>query len=346
MSKTSTATTSWFRVRSSLPTEPAVLGMTIELEIDVHSLLGKLVWFWAWVDQHVAIGDDDVDVRAGITPRIMDHLVGCDGFANAYINAGWARIDDGELVLINIGKHVGSTAKQRAEDSHRKYVKRTKEALKEDTHGTTSGQVSDTSRTSRGQKSVKYGTKRRGEEIRGSGGDCKGGDKRKSKASIGDDTSDSPPPQIEKGSGAEAEPGDTVSELETFLSKTAKLTKAQVGKVVKTEGVTLAGVRRKWSELEERAKTGEIKRKPPVLMRAIEAGECGRIDRPGTPQEWYQAIKDGDVTCTGDIQWNPALVAHSSNGLYCKPTPTTPGKDLTPDMLVITDRQLKDCDYE
>ena len=151
------------------------------------------------------------------------------------------------------------------------------------------------------------------------------------------------PPQIERDSGPEAEPGGRTSELESFLTKTVKLTAKQRAKVLKSEDVTLAGIRRKWDELKDRE---DIKRRPPVLMQAIEAGECGRIDRPGCPEDWYTAIKEGDVTRTGGIEWDADLVAHSSNGLCRKPTPTTPGKNLTPDALVITDRELKECDYE
>jgi hypothetical protein len=61
-----------------------------------------------WFDQHTVDGN-----AAGVTPALLDRLMGVTGFVQAVANAGWLTISDAGLALNNFDKHNGATAKSR-----------------------------------------------------------------------------------------------------------------------------------------------------------------------------------------------------------------------------------------
>ncbi len=121
----------WIKMRTCLRTDPAVVRISSGLNLDRHSVVGRLHAIWSWADEHSI---DGTNVPVG--REFINELVECQGFAEQMIRVGWLKEEDGSLTFPNFSRHNGESAKARLTDAQRKRNERTD-----------SGQVPDASRT-------------------------------------------------------------------------------------------------------------------------------------------------------------------------------------------------------
>lgn len=105
----------WLKFECSLPEKPETLAITVAMGWDDPDLtVGKLMRLFRWFDQHTVDGN-----APGVTPALLDRLIGVTGFVQAVANAGWMSITDGGLALNHFDRHNGMTAKNRAQTAKR-----------------------------------------------------------------------------------------------------------------------------------------------------------------------------------------------------------------------------------
>lgn len=105
----------WVKFECSLPDKPETLAITATMGWDDPDLtVGKLMRLFRWFDQHTTDGN-----AAGVTPLLLDRLLGATGFVQAVANAGWMEVDAAGLRLKNFDRHNGATAKTRAQTAKR-----------------------------------------------------------------------------------------------------------------------------------------------------------------------------------------------------------------------------------
>jgi len=105
----------WLKFECSLPEKPETLAITVAMGWDDPDLtVGKLMRLFRWFDQHTVDGN-----AYGVTPALLDRLIGVTGFVQAVANAGWIFITDGGLALNHFDRHNGMTAKNRAQTAKR-----------------------------------------------------------------------------------------------------------------------------------------------------------------------------------------------------------------------------------
>src|SRR3954471_8609716 len=97
----------WLKFESNLPEKPETLAITVCMGWDDPDLtVGKLMRLFRWFDQHTVDGN-----AAGVTPALLDRLIGVSGFVHAVETVRWMVVTDAGLRLNNFEKHNGSTAK-------------------------------------------------------------------------------------------------------------------------------------------------------------------------------------------------------------------------------------------
>lgn len=100
----------WLKFECATPDKPEVFAITSKLGWDDPDLtVGKLFRVWRWFDQQTIDGN-----AAGVTPALLDRVVGVSGFANAMASVGWLMISEFGLALPNFERHTGVSAKARA----------------------------------------------------------------------------------------------------------------------------------------------------------------------------------------------------------------------------------------
>lgn len=104
----------WIKIEHTTPDKPEVVRMATALRIDQDAVTGKLLRLWAWADQNSIDGADVM-----VTTSFIDRITGRRGFAQALIEVGWLREEEGRLHLPNFDRHNGQTAKARAESARR-----------------------------------------------------------------------------------------------------------------------------------------------------------------------------------------------------------------------------------
>ena len=105
----------WIKTRIDLPDQPEVVGMARRLNIDIDTVVGKLIRVWAWADAVTTDGD-----IPHVDSVYVDDKVKCPGFTAAMAAVGWIRVKNSGISFPNFDRHNGKSAKKRAEDSQRK----------------------------------------------------------------------------------------------------------------------------------------------------------------------------------------------------------------------------------
>lgn len=101
---------SWLKFEASLPEKPETLAITAAMGWDDPDLtVGKLMRLFRWFDQQTIDGN-----ARGVTPALLDRLIGVSGFAQAVADVGWLVVSETGLTLHNFDRHNGETAKSRA----------------------------------------------------------------------------------------------------------------------------------------------------------------------------------------------------------------------------------------
>lgn len=112
----------WIKIETSLPHKPEVMRMAARLGISEYAVVGHLVAFWGWCDANLT----------GQCPKFfgtvsgLDRISGCDGFADAMVEAGWLACSDGQYGIPHFDRHLDQSAKTRAFDAERKRKQRGK----------------------------------------------------------------------------------------------------------------------------------------------------------------------------------------------------------------------------
>lgn len=101
----------WIKVEKSTPDKPEVFEIAQILNMDPDAVLGKLIRFWIWADSN----SDDGHIKS-VTNVLIDRVTMSPGFADAMRTAGW--LDENNIP--NFSRHLGQSAKKRANDSERK----------------------------------------------------------------------------------------------------------------------------------------------------------------------------------------------------------------------------------
>ena len=110
----------WIKIEHALPGKPEVMRLAHLLGISDYEVVGHLVCFWSWVDQNLS----------GFCPVVfgtlsgIDRVAGRQGFAQAMIDVGWLRLENGAVEVPNYEEHLSQSAKARALESKRKRKQR------------------------------------------------------------------------------------------------------------------------------------------------------------------------------------------------------------------------------
>ncbi len=106
----------WIKMRIDLLSHPKVVRILSATKSDKFRVIGGLHAVWGVFDTHSVDG-----MLEGYTPKLLDHVIGWEGFSEAMIKVGWLEFDGAEtLILPEFGEHNGQSAKRRAEDQKRK----------------------------------------------------------------------------------------------------------------------------------------------------------------------------------------------------------------------------------
>jgi len=136
----------WIKLTHELARKPEVFSLARRLDQKHQTVLGCLFLLWMWFDEQTTDG-----FLSNMTAQDSDSVVGCDGFSVAAEAIGWLEICNDGLRMPHFSDHTSQSAKTRASDARRKRVTRK-----------TTGHLSESKRTSTGQKP----DQRRLEEIR------------------------------------------------------------------------------------------------------------------------------------------------------------------------------------
>lgn len=122
----------WIKIEIATSQKIEVFQIAEILELDIDTVLGKLMRLWCWADVNTIDGH-----AKSVTKKLLDRVVDCDGFAMALLDerVGWLTEDKkGELFFSNFDRHNGKGAKKRATDAGRQAAKRAKDAEKKMSH--------------------------------------------------------------------------------------------------------------------------------------------------------------------------------------------------------------------
>ena len=135
-------TAHWIKVEKDTATKPEVMRLAALLDIDEFTVVGHLIAFWSWVDSNLS----PECPRTQGTIRGLDRIAGRTGFCEAMIAVGWLSHANGMFEIPKMGRHMGKSAKLRAEDTEKKAKKRSRQKLSPvcpPAQGTESGQNPD-----------------------------------------------------------------------------------------------------------------------------------------------------------------------------------------------------------
>ncbi len=105
----------WIKVEKSTPDKSEIFEIAEILGIDPDAVLGKLIRVWCWADSNSENGH-----IKSVTSVLIDRVTMSSGFADAMKTVGW--LSDGEIP--NFERHLGKSAKKRANDAERKRMSR------------------------------------------------------------------------------------------------------------------------------------------------------------------------------------------------------------------------------
>lgn len=101
-------------MRTNLDTDPRVMQLASELNLDELRVVGALWKVWSWADSHSLDGN-----ALCVTSETLDRFARLSGFADALRKVGWLEGRDGLLTFPRFAEHNGQTAKKRAETRQR-----------------------------------------------------------------------------------------------------------------------------------------------------------------------------------------------------------------------------------
>lgn len=99
----------WIKARVDLHSDPAVIGIATQLDLDEDTVVGKLIRLWSWADQQTENGN-----ASCVSEKWIDRFIGVQHFADAMAEVGWLVINDTGISFPDFEKHNGQSGKRRA----------------------------------------------------------------------------------------------------------------------------------------------------------------------------------------------------------------------------------------
>lgn len=109
----------WIKIRTNLPTDPAVLRIAAATRINALEVVGRLFLVWTWADGLTVDG-----TLPNAKLEDIDAISGRRGFGAAMQQVNWLGVTEGGLELPKWDRHNGASAKRRAMESERKRQER------------------------------------------------------------------------------------------------------------------------------------------------------------------------------------------------------------------------------
>lgn len=104
----------WMKLELETPNKPEIFRLSTALNISKDEVVGKLVRFWGWFNQHSVDGCEPAD-----TAFMLDDMLQCDGFCNALIDVDWMTTDGESIQVSKFDRHNSKGAKQRGMSNRR-----------------------------------------------------------------------------------------------------------------------------------------------------------------------------------------------------------------------------------
>ena len=99
----------WIKVRVDLVDDPDVIAIAEAVDLDLDTVVGKLIRVWIWVDRHCVDG-----YARGVTEAFLDSHVGVNQFAEAMEKVGWLSVNSRGISVPKFDRHFSKSAKSRA----------------------------------------------------------------------------------------------------------------------------------------------------------------------------------------------------------------------------------------
>lgn len=114
----------WIKIEKHLIHKPEVYALAKKMGLPIPHVVGLLVVFWGWVDDHVASHSNcrvpHLDAAA------IDSIVGHSGFCSAMIECSWIDLKNGEMQIPKMDRHLSKVAKCRSLDARNRSKARAK----------------------------------------------------------------------------------------------------------------------------------------------------------------------------------------------------------------------------
>ena len=100
---------SWIKLQTSLPKSAKLLVLAEVLRVKRAEALGLAMEWFCWLDEQCTDGS------TGMTPRMVNEVIGHKRFADGLVAIGWAELDaEGRVCVVDFDAHNGQSAKTRA----------------------------------------------------------------------------------------------------------------------------------------------------------------------------------------------------------------------------------------
>ena len=122
----------WIKIEHATIDKPEIYKIAEILNIDPHHALGSMISVWVWMDKQLKSCNANL-----VTKKLLDRKADVTGFADSMLRVGWLLEGAEGLEVPNFDRHLGNSAKKRAETSRRVTQHREKCNKKSVTNGVT-----------------------------------------------------------------------------------------------------------------------------------------------------------------------------------------------------------------
>ena len=104
----------WIPMRIGLADDPDVVDIAARVGLEEDTVVGRLLRFWGWADQHTADGNAN-----GVTPSWLDRKFGTPGLTAALEAVGWLEVTERGVILPEFDRYLGKGGKKRVQTNQR-----------------------------------------------------------------------------------------------------------------------------------------------------------------------------------------------------------------------------------
>jgi len=117
----------WMKIELETPNKIEVTEMAEFLGVSNNEVVGMLVSYFAWLNQHCKDGALPIS-----SIKFLNNLTGSAEFCNALSLVGWLQFSEDRVEVVNYDRHNGQNAKKRAENNRRVAKSRLIKKIEED----------------------------------------------------------------------------------------------------------------------------------------------------------------------------------------------------------------------